>query len=46
MRRAELDDRLSWYLDPEAPEKPNIDWSEAEARAEHTFGARSPDVHA
>ena len=35
-RRTELGDRLSWYLDPQAPEKPqSIDWSDAEARAEH-----------
>jgi hypothetical protein len=32
-RRAELGDRLFWYLDPQAPEKPEIDWSDAEARA-------------
>jgi transposase len=35
-RRTDLGDRLSWYLDPQAPEKPqSIDWSDAEARAEH-----------
>ncbi len=34
-RRAELEDRLLWYLDPQAPEKPEIDWSDAEARAAH-----------
>jgi transposase len=35
-RRAELGERLSWYLDPGAPEKPqNIDWGDAEARAAH-----------
>jgi hypothetical protein len=34
-RRAELGDRLGWYLDPEAPEKPNIDWSDPEARVAH-----------
>ena len=35
-RRAELGEKLSWYLDPEAPEKPhNIDWSDAEARTAH-----------
>jgi transposase len=34
-RRAELGERLSWYLDPDAPEKPEIDWSDAEARAAH-----------
>jgi transposase len=34
-RRAELGERLSWYLDPDAPEKPELDWSDAEARAAH-----------
>lgn len=34
-RRAELGDRLGWYLDPQAPEKPQIDWSDPEARVEH-----------
>jgi transposase len=34
-RRAELGERLSWYLNPDAPEKPEIDWSDAEARAAH-----------
>jgi transposase/IS5 family transposase len=34
-RRAELGERLYWYLDPDAPEKPEIDWSDAEARAAH-----------
>ncbi len=34
-RRAEVGDRLGWYLDPDAPEKPEIDWSDAEARAAH-----------
>lgn len=35
-RRAELAERLRWYLDPDAPEKPqNIDWGDAEARAAH-----------
>jgi transposase len=32
-RRDELDERLRWYVDPEAPEKPQIDWSDQEARA-------------
>jgi transposase len=32
-RRAELGERLSWYLDPDVPEKPQIDWSDAQARA-------------
>jgi transposase len=36
LRRAELGNRLGWYLDPDAPEKPqSIDWSDAEARAAH-----------
>lgn len=34
-RRAELGERLGWYLDPDAPEKPELDWSDAEARREH-----------
>lgn len=34
-RRAALSDRLGWYLDPQAPEKPEIDWSDPEARAAH-----------
>jgi transposase len=34
-RRAELGERLSWYLDPDAPKKPELDWSDAEARAAH-----------
>jgi transposase len=35
-RRAELGDRLGWYLHPEAPEKPQrIDWSDPEARVAH-----------
>jgi hypothetical protein len=34
-RRAEVGDRLGWYLDPEAPEKPRIDWSDPEARVAH-----------
>ena len=32
---AELAERLWWYLDPEAPEKPPIDWSDPEARLAH-----------
>jgi hypothetical protein len=36
LRRAELGNQLGWYLDPDAPEKPeSIDWSGAEARAAH-----------
>jgi transposase len=31
-RRGELGERLGWYLDPEAPEKPELDWSDAAAR--------------
>jgi transposase len=34
-RRADLGDRLGWYLDPDAPEKPEIDWSDAKARGAH-----------
>jgi len=34
-RRGELDQRLRWYVDPEAPEKPQIDWSDQEVRAAH-----------
>ncbi len=34
-RRTDLGGRLSWYLDPKAPEKPEIDWSDAEERAAH-----------
>lgn len=35
-RRAGLSDRLGWYLDPQAPKKPqSIDWSDPEARAAH-----------
>jgi IS5 family transposase len=34
-RRAELGDRLGWYVDPQASEKPEIDWSDPEARAAH-----------
>jgi transposase len=34
-RRAELGERLGWYLDPQTPEKPEFDWSDAEARAAH-----------
>jgi transposase len=34
-RHADLGERLGWYLDPAAPEKPELDWSDAEARREH-----------
>ena len=30
-----LSERLWWYLGPQAPEKPDIDWSDAEVRAAH-----------
>ena len=30
-----LSKRLWWYLDPQTPEKPDIDWSDAEVRAAH-----------
>src|SRR5947209_3311175 len=28
-RHTELGERLGWYLDPEAPEKPEVDWSDS-----------------
>lgn len=31
--RGGLPDRLWWYMDPDAPEKPEIDWSDPEGRA-------------
>src|SRR3954453_13180566 len=34
-RRAELPDRLWWYVDPRAPEKPQIDWGDPQERAAH-----------
>lgn len=34
-RRAGLSERLWWYMDPSAPEKPEIDWSDPEERAAH-----------
>jgi len=34
-RKAELGERLWWYVNPEAPEKPGIDWSDPEARGAH-----------
>ncbi|MCA1717322.1 MAG: IS1182 family transposase [Actinobacteria bacterium] len=35
-RRSALGEQLGWYIDPDSPEKPQrIDWSDAEARAEH-----------
>jgi transposase len=33
-RHEELGERLGWYLDPDAPEKPELDWSDAAARRE------------
>jgi transposase len=30
-----LGERLSWYLDPAAPEKPELDWSDPAERAAH-----------
>jgi transposase len=33
--RAGLSDRLWWYIDPEAPEKPEIDWGDPKERAAH-----------
>lgn len=34
-RQEELEQRLGWYLDPAAPEKPELDWSDAQARRAH-----------
>ncbi len=34
-RTSELGERLEWYIDPNSPQKPEIDWSDAQARAEH-----------
>src|SRR5829696_1293129 len=34
-KRAKLGERLWWYVNPEAPEKPGIDWSDPEARGAH-----------
>ena len=34
-RRGARPDRLAWYLDPAAPEKPEVDWDNAAARAAH-----------
>jgi len=33
--RVRLGEGLWWYVDPNSPEKPDIDWSDAEARATH-----------
>src|SRR5438477_378169 len=37
--RSALGERLGWYLDPEAAEKPELDWSDAAARAAYLEGA-------
>jgi transposase len=34
-RQNELGERLGWYIDPNSPEKPDIDWSDAQTRVEH-----------
>jgi hypothetical protein len=35
-KRGGLEERLRWYVDPDAPEKPqSIDWSDPEGRAAH-----------
>jgi hypothetical protein len=34
-RHLELGERLAWYLDPEAAEKPELDWSDPAERAAH-----------
>jgi transposase len=34
-RDALLGEKLWWYIDPDAPEKPEIDWSDPEERAAH-----------
>lgn len=34
-RHQDLGERLGWYLDPEAPEKPEVDWSDAAERTAH-----------
>jgi hypothetical protein len=34
-RQTELGERLGWYLDPQAPEKPELDWSDPTERATH-----------
>src|SRR5215210_4954596 len=44
-RRSELSARLGWYLDPAAPEKPDLDWSDAAARAAQ-LGALVADARA
>ncbi len=37
--RSALGERLGWYLDPEAAEKPDLDWSDAAARAAYLEAA-------
>lgn len=34
-KRGDLSNRLWWYVNPEAPEKPEINWGDTEARAAH-----------
>jgi transposase len=40
--RAGLPERLRWYIDPAAPQKPEIDWGNPEARAVHLNKASFP----
>lgn len=35
VQQHELGERLGWYLDPEASEKPDLDWSDPAERTEH-----------
>ena len=35
VRQQELGERLGWYLDPAAPEKPELDWSDPAERTAH-----------
>src|SRR5919202_343234 len=34
-QQAELSERLAWYVDPTRPEKPDLDWTDPAARAQH-----------
>ena len=34
-RQTELPERLAWYVDPTCPEKPDLDWTDPAARAQH-----------
>jgi transposase len=43
--RAALGERLGWYLDPDAPAKPDLDWGDPQARAAH-LQAIVEDAHA